>query len=208
MSDLRWWRRFDDPGLADWVERALAEAPSLARAAEQLQQAQAQLVAARAQRRPTLDAQLGAEARLRRDRGERLLAPRATLALDVDVDLWGGLAQAERSAAAAVLRQQHLLQASRLAAAGLAARAYVEWRTAPLDEALLADAGAAARGAVSSACAWRPACRRCWTASARAPSWRWRPSLAAAGERYACAAAALQVLAGQRPRAVDDLRAG
>lgn len=209
-QDLRWWRRFDDPGLADWVERALAEAPSLARAAEQLQQAQAQLVAARAQRRPTLDAQLGAEARLRRDRGERLLAPRAALALDVDVDLWGGLAQAERSAAAGVLRQQHLLQASRLAAAGLAARAYVEWRTALLDEALLADALALQREAlrvvgVRVEAGLSPLLDR---ERARTELAAVEAALAAAGERRRRAAAALQVLAGQRPRAVDDLRAG
>lgn len=201
-EDLRWWRRFDDPALAEWVERALAQAPSLARAGEQLQQAQAQLVAARAQRRPALGAGLRAEARLRRDPGERLFAPQAALSLDFDTNLWGGLAQAERSAAAGVLRQRHLLQAARLAAAGLAARAYVEWRTAALDEALLVDAQALQREAlrvvdVRVEAGLSPLLDR---QRARAELAAVQATLAAAGERRRRAATALQVLAGQRPQ--------
>lgn len=209
-EDLRWWRRFDDPALGEWVERALAQAPSLARAGEQLQQAQAQLAAARAQRRPALGAGLRAEARLRRDPGERLFAPQAALSLDFDTDLWGGLAQAERSAAASVLRQRHLLQAARLAVAGLAARAYVEWRTAALDEALLVDAQALQREAlrvvdVRVEAGLSPLLDR---QRARAELAAVQATLAAAGERRRRAATALQVLAGQRPQPLAGLPGG
>ena len=68
------------------------------------------------------------------------LQPSAALTLVWDTDLWGGLRQAENSAAARVMQAHHLAQAARLATAGLAARAVVEWREAQLDAALLARA--------------------------------------------------------------------
>ena len=30
LADLRWWQRFDDPALANWVERAIAQNPDIA----------------------------------------------------------------------------------------------------------------------------------------------------------------------------------
>ena len=138
-ADLRWWHRFDDAAMASWVERALAANPAVAIAGEQTAQARALLRSARAQRGVQLGAQADATLRLQRDAGERRLQPGAGLTLDFDTDLWGGLRQAEQSAAAGLLRSQDLLQAERLSTAGLAARAYLEWRVAAQDAALLAD---------------------------------------------------------------------
>lgn len=138
-QDLRWWRRFDDAELASWVERALAANPGIAIAGEQVAQARALLRSAQAQRGVQIGAQADTTLRLQRDTGERRLQPGAALTLDIDTDLWGGLRQAEASAAAALLRSQDLVQAARLSTAGLAARAYLEWRVAQRDAALLAE---------------------------------------------------------------------
>ena len=137
-EDLRWWHRFDDPALAVWVERALAGHPDIAIAHERVRQARALLDTAKAQRSPLVTTQLRA-ALGSRGAGARGGDPRASVTLDWDSDLWGGLRQAERSAAAGVLRSAHLEQASRLAVAGLAARAFVEWREALADLSALAD---------------------------------------------------------------------
>ncbi|MCZ4316828.1 efflux transporter outer membrane subunit [Comamonadaceae bacterium G21597-S1] len=138
-ADLRWWRRFDDPAMVSWVERALEANAEIAIAGEQTAQARALLRSARAQRGVRIGAQADATLRLQPDAGARRLQPGAGLTLDVDTDLWGGLRQAEQSAAAGLLRSQDLLQAARLSIAGLAARAYLEWRVAAQDAALLTD---------------------------------------------------------------------
>ena len=139
-ADLSWWRRFDDPALAAWVERALANNPDIAIARERAIQAQTLLRSARAQRSPLIGAQAGVDARSRRLAGERSVEPSAALTMDWDLDLWGGLRQAEQSAAAALLQSEDRAQATRLSIAGLTARAYLEWQEARLDEALLTDA--------------------------------------------------------------------
>jgi multidrug efflux system outer membrane protein len=139
-GDLTWWRRFDDPAMAQWVERALAANVDIAIAGERVEQALALLRSARAQRSPFVGAQASTDINLKRDRGERRVQPGAALTLDFDTDLWGGLRAAERAATAGVLRSEDLVQAARLSVAGLTARAYVEWRAALEDRRLLDDA--------------------------------------------------------------------
>ena len=95
-ADLRWWNRFNDPALAGWVERALANSPDTAIARERVVQAQALLRGASARRSPLIGAEASLEARSRRAAGERRLDPGAALTLDWDLDLWGGLRQAEQ----------------------------------------------------------------------------------------------------------------
>lgn len=138
-ADLRWWQGFGDVGMASWVERALSANPAIAIADEQRIQARALLQSAQARRGVQVGVQADTTLRLQRDAGERRLQPGAGLTLDFDTDLWGGLRQAEASAAAAVLRSQDLVQAARLSTAGLAARAYLEWRVARRDAVLLAE---------------------------------------------------------------------
>lgn len=139
-SDLYWWRRFDDRLLAEWVERALAGAPDIEIARERAAQAMALLRVASAQRQPTLSADAGADYNTRPTGGRQSRGRlSAGLQLDWDADLWGGLRQAERSAAANVLRSEDLVQAARLSIAGLAARGVIEYRAAVRDAQLLAQ---------------------------------------------------------------------
>lgn len=140
LADLRWWHRFDDPALAEWVERALAQSPDIAVAQERAEQARVLLKQAGGQRGIQVDAEASLESRSRREANQRSPDPSAALLFEWDADLWGGLRQAERSAAAAALRSEDLVQAARLSTAALTARAYVAWREALLDERLLTDA--------------------------------------------------------------------
>ncbi len=201
-DDLRWWRRFDDAALAHWVERALLGHPGVAIADEQVAQARALLRAAQARRGVQLSASADATLRLQRDGGQRRWEPGAALVLDIDTDLWGGLRQAEASAAAGVLRSQDLVQAARLATAGLAARAYLEWRVALQDARLLAEALQLQREvqrvvAVRVGAGLAPQLDQDRAAAELAAT----ESEQAAGQvRIRQAIGALQVLAGERPR--------
>jgi NodT family efflux transporter outer membrane factor (OMF) lipoprotein len=201
-ADLHWWRRFDDPALALWVERALANNVDIAIATERVKQARALLQSAQAGRGVSLGVQAATELRLQREAGQRRVQPDAALTLDFDMDLWGGLRQAERSAAAGVLRNQDLAQAARLAAAGLTARAYIEWRVALKDHRLLGDALTLQREAlrivlVRVGAGLSPVLDR---DRAQAEVAATQAEQASAAQRIGQAVAALQVLAGQRPR--------
>ncbi len=207
-ADLRWWRRFDDAALAFWVERALADNPNIAVADAQVAQARALLQSARARRGVQIGAQADATLRLQRlqrlqrDTGQRRLQPGAAFTLDYDADLWGGLRQAEASAAAGLLRSQDLVQAARLATAGLAARAYLEWRVALSDARLLADVSSLRRDVLRVVtirvdAGLAPVLDRDRAAAELAAT---EAEQAAAAVRVRQALGALQVLAGERPR--------
>ncbi|MDO9278101.1 MAG: efflux transporter outer membrane subunit [Polaromonas sp.] len=204
LADLLWWQRFDDPVLSRWVERALANSPSVDIARERVVQAQALLRGARAQRSPFMGAEAVVEARSRREPGQRATDPSAALTLDLDLDVGGGLRQAEMSAAASVLRSEDWLQAARLSVAGLTARAYVEWQEARLDQRLLADELALqaevlriVQVRVRAGLAPQIDLDR-----ARADTAAIEADAADASVRVRQAAAALQVLAGERPQAL------
>ncbi len=208
-ADLRWWTRFNDPGLAGWVERALANSPDTAIARERVVQAQALLRGASAQRGPIVGAEVAVDARSRRATGERALDPSAALTLDWDLDLWGGLRQAEQSAAASLLQAEDLAQAARLSTAGLTARAYVAWQEALLDEQLLADGLRLQREVlrlvavrVNAGLAPRLDLDRAQTEAANLEA-----DTADARVRARQAAAALQVLAGERPQPMTEAAA-
>lgn len=145
-ADLQWWKRFDDPLMAQWVERALAGNLDIAIAYERINQAAAALRSAQGSLRPRLDA--GAQAGTTYRSGSTpnrsgtqtdSNATSASTGLEFDwaLDLWGGLGQAERAAAASLMQQRDLVQAARLATAGLAARSYLAWREALRELALL-----------------------------------------------------------------------
>ncbi|EGF30258.1 RND efflux system, outer membrane lipoprotein, NodT [Oxalobacteraceae bacterium IMCC9480] len=204
-SDLLWWQRFDDPMLGRWVERALANNPGVDIARERVVQARALLRGARAQRRPLVGAATGLESRSGSASGQGTSDASVEVTLDWDLDVGGGLLQAERSAAASVLRTEDLVQAARLSVAALTARAYVEWQEARLDQALLADALAmqaevqrVVRVLVRTGLAPQIDLDR-----ARADAATIEADSADAAVRVRQAAAALQVLAGERPQAMD-----
>lgn len=207
VSDLLWWQRFDDPVLGRWVERALANSPGIDIARERVVQAEALLRGARAQRRPSIGAEARVEARSQRQLGQRATDPNAALTLDWDLGVGGGLRQAEMSAAASVLRSEDLLQAARLSVAGLTARAYVAWQEARLDQVLLADELALQAEVlrimqirVRAGLAPQIDLDR-----TRADAAAIEADAAAASVRVRQAAAALQVLAGERPQALVSL---
>ncbi len=199
-ADLHWWRRFDDPRLAEWVERALAASADVALAQERLAEARALLRSASAGRGPRVGAEAGATWSSHPRDGDRRVQPDAALTLDLD--LWGGLASAEASAAASARRAEHLAQAARLSVAGLAGRTYLEWRVALLDRRLLADAMALQREAlrvvtvrVDAGLAPRLDRERALAELADTEA-----DHAAAGVRAGQALAALQTIAGLRPQ--------
>ena len=201
-ADLRWWNRFSDPALAQWVERALANSPDTAIARERVVQAQALLRGASARRGPLVGAEAAVDARSRRAAGERRLDPSAALTLDWDLDLWGSLRQAEQSAAASLLQAEDLAQAARLSTAGLTARAYVAWQEALLDEQLLDDGLSLQREVlrlvavrVNAGLTPQLDLDRAQTEAATLEA-----DAAEARVRVRQGAAALQVLAGERPQ--------
>ena len=201
QADLRWWSRFNDAEMAAWVERALAGNPDIRIADAQVDQARALLQSAQARRGMQLGAQAGATLLLQRDAGERRVQPGVALQLDFDTDLWGGLRQAQVSAAAGVLRSQDLVQAARLGTAGLAARAYLEWRAAQHDAVLLVDQLQLQHALVRTVtvrvnAGLAPALDRDRVMAELAAT---EAEQVAAAVRTRQALAALQVLAGERP---------
>jgi outer membrane protein TolC len=185
------------------LERALADRPALAAARERLAAAEAQLAGAVASRRFTLSAEAGATADFRSGAARRV-SPSAGLALAWDADLGGGLAATQRAALARQLQAEELLEAERAATAALTAAAYVEWRLALADTALLDEALALLREAERVAqvrvdAGLSPRLDLARAAAERAVN---EAERAAAAARVQRAAAALQVLAGQVPQAL------
>src|SRR5690606_34083306 len=79
LADLRWWHRFDDPALAEWVERALAQSPDIAVARERAEQARVLLKQAGGQRGIQVDAEGSVESRSRREANQRSPDPSAAI---------------------------------------------------------------------------------------------------------------------------------
>ncbi len=146
-----WWRHFDDPALGTWVERALAASPDIEIARERLVQAQALFRQAGAARWPQVTAVVSTETETGSTLGSRAAGaqPRGRLEADWTLDLWGARRQAERSAAAEVLRRVDLVRAARLGVAATTARAVIEWREAQADLSLLTAAERVQREALS-----------------------------------------------------------
>lgn len=105
----RWWEVFEDPELNSWIERSLAGNLDIATSVSRVEQARARLGFARADRWPELSARGTAE----RQRGSsQLTSPgmggtrsnyQVGGLLDFELDLWGRLANAEKSARAQLL---------------------------------------------------------------------------------------------------------
>lgn len=215
-ADLHWWRRFDDPAMTQWVERALQGNLDIAAALDRVEQAQALLRRAAAERGVTIGARAQAGGSARGSSGSSGSSAASTgqaarsgatagagVSIEWNADLWGGLRHAEQSAAAAALRSEDLVQAARLATAGTAARGVVEWREAQNEQQALQetlrvreDTLRVVRVRVDAGLA-----PRIDVARAEAEVGAARAALDDAVGRTRQAELALQVLAGQRPGA-------
>jgi outer membrane protein TolC len=207
-ADLRWWARFDDPALARWVDGALAASLDIALARTRIDEARAALRAAQGARAPQLTAVARVDARSRAAADGRRVDPTLQLALDWDADLWGGLRDAERAAAATLAGRAFDARALQLSTAALTARAYLAWQQSRLDRAAQEDALAL----------WRETARvvqvrvdaglspRLDGLRAEAEVAAAEAALVAAGTRVREAERALQLLAGDRPGAAFDGR--
>jgi outer membrane protein TolC len=84
----RWWLAFDDPVLADLVERGLEHNPGLLATWARLDQADAAARGAGASRYPSVNASGGAGANVRQG-GDPSLSISLGLSASYEVDLWG-----------------------------------------------------------------------------------------------------------------------
>lgn len=145
-----WWHAFGDPALDRLIATGLAGNPDLAGALARLDQARAAAGGARAAQLPIVQTQ-DSVARQRQsiDSGLGRLVPyvpglsrvqnQGDLGVSAtwDVDFAGGMASAARAAQADAGAAQAGLAASRLAIAAEIADAYLGWRSARADRALL-----------------------------------------------------------------------
>jgi outer membrane protein, multidrug efflux system len=201
-DDLAWWRRFDDPALAGWIERALANNLDIAQARARTEEARALLRAAQAGRAPQVGAEISVAATSRPGaQRSRRVEPTAALALDWDADLWGRLAAAEDAAQARLGATGEAQRATRLSVAALTARAFVGWREALLERAQL-DAAIALQREIARVVQVRvdvglsPALDG---QRARGEVAATEADAVAATTRVRSAERALQLLAGERP---------
>lgn len=134
-ADAAWWRRFDQPALGQWVERALAHNLALPLAAARVDEARALLRGAQGARSLQVGATARVDASQRRGSSGRRVEPGAAMTLDWDADLWGGRRWAEASAEASLQQAGQQALATRLSVAALTARAYLAWQEARLDAA-------------------------------------------------------------------------
>ncbi|MBU3077450.1 efflux transporter outer membrane subunit [Sphingomonas quercus] len=126
--DRRWWNGFGDPALTALVERALAYNPDIAIAGARLREARANIIAARAQVWPAVDAGLAA-GRSRTVSGigtplnQNFVQPQ--LQVGYELDLFGRLADQRAAARDAYLASAAARDAIRLSVAGTVASSYI-----------------------------------------------------------------------------------
>jgi multidrug efflux system outer membrane protein len=119
----RWWLAFDDPVLADLVERALEHNPGLLATWARLDQADAAARGAGASRYPSVDASVGAGASVRQG-GNPNLSVSLGLSASYEVDLWG---RVDATVDAATLEAQASEMDLRAAAITLSAQIATTW---------------------------------------------------------------------------------
>lgn len=138
--DAYWWKRFGDPRLDGFVEKAVADSPAIGRAVARVRQAQAQARVAGADRLPQTDA--GFSASRRRLTLESLgivvpgsETPEGPLSYTIEtydlsanvsweIDLWGRLSAQSAAARAQFLGSEANLRGVRQAIAAQTARTY------------------------------------------------------------------------------------
>lgn len=135
-----WWRRFDDPQLAELIAQAQASSPTLAQALARIAQGRAGLQSAQAQRWP------GVTLNVQGTRGASVVGgfsptTQAGAAADAswEVDLFGGTRAAVAAAAARHERAALDWHAARISLAADVAQTYVALRSCEAQRAVLDD---------------------------------------------------------------------
>lgn len=132
-----WWRAFDDPVLADLVERALADNHDLHAALSRIAEAEARLGVSRALRRPRLDADASYTRSGISENTQFGLFPGqeresdsydAGLTASWEVDLWGRAARGIEASEADLAARAFDLWAARVSLVGQVADAYLRLR--------------------------------------------------------------------------------
>lgn len=125
-----WWRQWDDPLLAELIAAVEAANPSLPQAWARIQQARAELVAAGAGFKPSLDASLDVSRSDISMAGPVMSqASRSASLLSVwEIDLFGGIARRQEAAKANHVAGQNRWHEARVSLAAETAQAYVQTR--------------------------------------------------------------------------------
>jgi multidrug efflux system outer membrane protein len=144
-----WWRAFDDPVLADLVERAGAANTGIREAAARLQQARAIARSVDADRYPQVNLGVGAarQAGLNTPNGMTpATLTTAAASISYEVDLFGRLAKASSAASLDAQSREALLQSTRLLAQAETAQTYLALRATDAERAIMRDTVAAYEG--------------------------------------------------------------
>jgi NodT family efflux transporter outer membrane factor (OMF) lipoprotein len=130
-----WWRRFDDPLLADLIDAAQRASASLAQAAARIERARADAVAAGVAGNPSLDATAGANRQAFSFGGPAMQRTQAQVGLQSswEIDLFGGLARQREQARAALESTGAAWHDARVALAAETAQAYVNYRACEMN---------------------------------------------------------------------------
>lgn len=130
VAPTDWWRQWDDPLLAELIAAVEADNPSLPQAWTRIQQARAELVAAGAAARPSLDAAVqGSHAAvvfigpvMRQDNRQ------ASLMSNWEIDLFGGVARRQEAAEAGYAASRARWHGARVSLAAETAQAFLQTR--------------------------------------------------------------------------------
>jgi multidrug efflux system outer membrane protein len=139
LGDLEWWALFQDPVLQDLIRTALAENQDLRIAVERMFQAQANVVIARSQLFPSVNAQADAPYTRYLGGSKPTEIPRETwlpeggAVIAWELDLWGRLRRATESARAELLASEEFRNAVVTTLVARVAQAYLDLRELDLE---------------------------------------------------------------------------
>jgi multidrug efflux system outer membrane protein len=140
LGDIEWWALFQDPVLQDLIRTALVENQDLRIAVERIFQAQANVVIARSQIFPSVNAQIDASydrffggSKPREIPRETFLPEGGGALLAWELDLWGRLRRATESARAEMLSAEEFRNAVVTSLVSRVALAYFDLRELDLE---------------------------------------------------------------------------
>lgn len=128
--DAEWWRAFASPSLNELIQIAEQQSPDLLISVERVRQAELQMRIANATLFPSLTASASSgESHMKADGqgSERSESTRASIGVNYEVDLWGGLAANRASASAGFDATRFDQDAARLSIKAAIASGWFQW---------------------------------------------------------------------------------